>query len=362
MIVNRLEVQGFKRYGNLVKFDFPVNCGTLAILGSNEVGKSSLFQSIEFAFYGLKQKEALNKEDIITWGKDKTKVEMEFTIGNQRYLLQRELRINGSSKVKLVPIVNGMADLNSTISTIREVDDKINDLLDNDSFRKLLYIRQKDLDALKDLYKTQREQSLNKVMGIDIFDDATKLARSDRAELHLQLETKESKMKDAIEPHRKSYEDKLIEKEKLTLEIAKLKETSSTLESKVKDLEAKLAIQDWKLKYKNAKKLEKSTGENLHQVMKQQSDCEQKSQTLSKYVQTIDKYTPEYERLTKLCSKFQSAETKLNLKKQDLQNLQSKKLVLAQKAGLSAKCSEVDELQLTNEKRIQLRKSIRLLI
>ncbi|MCD6445593.1 hypothetical protein J7L49_02265 [Candidatus Bathyarchaeota archaeon] len=54
--------------------------------------------------------------------------------------------------------------------------------MDRDSFTKLVFIKQKDLDALKKLSKSSREQLVNKVMDI-VFDESVANVTNDVKEL-----------------------------------------------------------------------------------------------------------------------------------------------------------------------------------
>ena len=88
MIINRLLVEGFRAIGNKLDINFPER-GLIGIFGHNESGKSTIFDAIEFALFGLSIR-GISKEDRITWGKNKLKVTLEFTSGEKKYRIERE--------------------------------------------------------------------------------------------------------------------------------------------------------------------------------------------------------------------------------------------------------------------------------
>lgn len=177
MIIHQLQASGFGIIGEPINVNLPEK-GRIGILGQNESGKTTFFKAIEYALYGLKKGRTVesNRKNLITWGKNETKLQIDFTSGNNRYSLTRTFDINGHHRAVLTPIINGQKDRSSSIASIKSVEQKIGQItgMDRDSFTKLVYIKQKDLDALKELAKSKREQLVNKVMGIELFDDASK--------------------------------------------------------------------------------------------------------------------------------------------------------------------------------------------
>ena len=193
MIINRLSVEGFRTIGNKLDINFPES-GRIGIFGHNESGKSTIFDAIEFALFGLSIR-GIAKEDRITWGKNKLKVKLEFTSGEKKYRIERILSTR-SHKVKLVQLEGDVPLPDSEITSITSLEEFIEEIIgmDKDSYSKLIYIRQKELDALKDIPKRDREKLINKVIGIDIFDDAGSAASSDMKENKNELGNLETKL------------------------------------------------------------------------------------------------------------------------------------------------------------------------
>jgi DNA repair exonuclease SbcCD ATPase subunit len=145
-----------------------------------------------------------------------------------------------------VPIVDGRRIIDNTLTSLTEVESKVEQItgMDRESFTKLVYIKQKDLDALKDLVKTRREQLVNKVMGIELFDDAGKHVKDDSSQLASEIEKKTAELT-PVRDNAKSYEEKLASRASLQKEVADL---GTRLKKKKEALHAEkstLAAYDW---------------------------------------------------------------------------------------------------------------------
>jgi len=221
MIIHRLQASGFKIMRDTIELQFPEE-GRIGILGPNESGKTTLLEAIEYALYGLRRGGGIeeSRENIVTWGKEEAELEIVFTSGQDRFLLHRVFGVGGRHNARLIPLINGNKDVSNALSSLTEIEAKIEQLtgMDRDSFRKLVYIRQKDLDALKSLGKAEREKLVNKVMGIEVFDDATSQVKSDLSIVTEDLGKKEIEL-GAVKKNAEAYETYLTQKRELEEEI-----------------------------------------------------------------------------------------------------------------------------------------------
>ena len=108
-------------------------------------------EAMEFALYGLRRgrgaiEEA--KENIVTWGKEEAKVEVEFSSGRDRYKLSRSLNSRGHH-ARLASVAGGERNTSTYLTSLTEIESQIEHItgMDRESFTKLVYIKQKDLDA-----------------------------------------------------------------------------------------------------------------------------------------------------------------------------------------------------------------------
>ena len=90
--------------------------------------------------------------------------------------------------------------------------------MDRDSFTKLVYIKQKDLDALKTLSSTKREQLIDKVMGIEIFDEAASELKADTLLVEQDISSKEANLT-PVRANAKSFQGKLESKNGLQADL-----------------------------------------------------------------------------------------------------------------------------------------------
>ena len=101
MILNSISAQNVLKYKNLDLPDLPEQ-GIIAISGFNESGKSSIGETICFALFG--RTFSLVPEDvgkILLWGENHCSVTIDFTAGQDRYVLSRYLDKDGNHSAKL---------------------------------------------------------------------------------------------------------------------------------------------------------------------------------------------------------------------------------------------------------------------
>lgn len=324
MILNSLTVEGFRVIGNKIHIDFPEE-GRIGIFGPNEAGKSSFFDAIEFALFGLSLR-GIAKEDRITWGKNKLHVNLVFTSGEKKYQIERILTKKGSGHtVKFVRIENGSPVPDTEITTIRSVEEAIEEILgmDKDSYSKLIYIRQKELDALKDLQKQDRERLINKVIGIDVFDDAGNNANSDLRDEKRNQDTVETKL-EVLRANHDSYVKKSKEIEDLGHFISKLEFDVKEIKNREMELKKKLKQLEWIKEYNsqkeilNLKKLEfDSQSTNLNHFKSEKSD-------IQKYETIIGKVNPKFVGLSKIGHALEQKEELILREKEKLEDEKSK--------------------------------------
>ena len=123
-----LRTSGFKRLEIQEKLEFPD--GRLLIHGRNESGKSTLMETIHYAFYGmpLRPNKNAGNEDIICYGRDEAIVELEFSIDEAHYQVRRELK-KKKTNVHLLNKRETNGNLNRVATGARNVNREISEIL-----------------------------------------------------------------------------------------------------------------------------------------------------------------------------------------------------------------------------------------
>lgn len=356
MIIHQIRASGFRIIGEPIDIHFP-DQGRIGILGQNESGKTTLLQVIEYTLYGLRKGASPEgeRENLVTWGKSEAKLEVEFTSGQGTYNLQRVFGAKSGHRAILTPVVNGFRDKSSALTGLRDIETKIEQItgMDRDSFTKLVYIRQKDLDALKDLAKSRREQLVNKVMGIELFDDASAKVKDDVSNLKDHLEKMEIRLEN-VRKNKDDYDSKLKLKGELELEAVTKK---LDLDKKNKELDEAKKLQakyDWLNSHNSANDLICSLKSEMGQAEKDLdaiSGLEKKVQQLKT---TLSTYEPEFSELQSLNGKISEAERRLKDAERSYEDFGAKKQALIERLGLSSKDVQLLSSDLSKQKNRQL--------
>lgn len=363
MIIHSLRVSGYQIIGDPIQLIFPES-GRIGIYGENESGKSTLMEAVEFALYGLKKgrgaiEEA--KENIVTWGKEEAKVEVEFSSGKDRYRLSRSLSSRGHHG-RLVSASGGERNTQTDLTSLTEIESQIEHItgMDRESFTKLVYIKQKDLDALKDL-KTKREQLVDKVMGIEIFDDAAKHVKEDHGEVDTEILKKDVEL-NPIRKNAKLYEETLAQQNTLKKEINDVKER---LDAKTIELTSAKSISDsynWLFAFNSKTNLIESKTNERTRITSDTDSIARLRKDNTTYGNTIDTFKPEVNRLGTVREKLVNLETVLEQHNTTLNKLNSARDEAVKKQNLTGRELELSSHDLQKSKGSQLLQFMGLMI
>jgi len=356
LIIHRLKASAFKSIGDPISLELPEE-GRIGILGPNESGKTTLLEAIEYSLYGLRRGRAAeeSRENIVTWGKEEVRLEIEFTSGQERYLLRRALDIHGGHKARLIPIVDGKENSANAISSLTEIDAKIGQItgMDRDSFTKLVYVKQKDLDALKELAKARREQLVNKVMGIDVFDDAIAKAKLDLTTVEKDLEKKQLEL-ESVQRNAQAYEEKLAQKNKLQIEIADLRKRLQEKDDELSTAQDLLKGYDWLSAYTSSKGLLGSIEGQRSRIQQDIEAAADLKRQLETYQSLLAKYKPEVDKLEHLRTAFLTLQSRLEQSQSAVASLRARGNEVAIRTGLTGKERELLSQDLQAGKQRQL--------
>lgn len=188
--LKRLEAHNFKSLRS-VTLVFPER-GSVLIEGHNEAGKSTLFEAVYVALYGrplVGEDKAAKQEEVIQHGQSQAMVELSFSVGQQELTINRHFERGKSQQAKLIIQRPGVHP--EEINRVRAVDDRLlKELgnLDGDSLRNSCFVEQKELGRIEALSRLQREQAIQKLLGLERLTqlmDQFKFKREQERELNL---------------------------------------------------------------------------------------------------------------------------------------------------------------------------------
>jgi len=356
MIVRSLKASGFRIIGEPIDIHFPEE-GRIGILGQNESGKTTFLQAIEYALYGLRKGAGIEgeRENLITWGKNEAKLEIEFTSGQDTYVLRRVFGIRSGHRASLTPVVEGVKDRTTSITSLTDIESKIEQItgMDRDSFTKLIYIRQKDLDALRELAKSKREQLVNKVMGIEVFDDASAKVKTDVSNLEIEFEKMDLQL-DSVQKNKEQYETKLQQKAELEALTAALQQKLEQKQNQLDEAKKLLEKYEWLYAFNSTNELMHSLIGQLDEAKKDVEKTVALEEEIQGYRTTLTKYRPQVEKLETLQASFANLERRLEEEEASAESIETRREAILSKTGLTSKEIELLSQDLPAKKRRQL--------
>jgi DNA repair exonuclease SbcCD ATPase subunit len=168
ILLHRLVLTDFKQIASL-SLSFPER-GTILIEGHNEAGKSSLFEAVYFALYGealpkVKGDEKIKAVDMKRYGQDQMRVELEFSIHERRFVVERTVRANQKVRLECPHPDGGRETINSTSEANSRIQKEL--ALSNTALLNTCFVEQKKLDQLESLDKDKRRETINELLNIE---------------------------------------------------------------------------------------------------------------------------------------------------------------------------------------------------
>ncbi len=196
MILERLFIENYKQLRDPIELHPPE--GAIGVVGSNGTGKSTLFESVLWAFFGSKGGGPRFANESIPWSggstKDPTTVEVTLSTEGGSYTVRRRLKSGATSAEALdasgKTIATGTADVSRWIESnlLR---------MDRTAFEATFYARQKELRFFANDDGISRVRRISKLLGINNVETAQKLLRDDRNELRSEARVLENRLAEA---------------------------------------------------------------------------------------------------------------------------------------------------------------------
>ncbi|MFQ6027647.1 MAG: AAA family ATPase [Dehalococcoidia bacterium] len=182
MIPLRLNIRNFLCYReNVPELDF-AGLHVACLCGSNGHGKSALLDAITWSLWGKAR--GKTQDDLISYGADESRVELEFSARDTRYRVIRSharggaRRRSGVSDLQL-QLLDGEAAQPISGNSLRETQAKIEQIvgMDYDTFINSAFLLQGRADEFTNKTPADRKAVLSSILGLDIYDRIQAQAR-----------------------------------------------------------------------------------------------------------------------------------------------------------------------------------------
>lgn len=196
MILERLFIENYKQLRDPVEL-YPSE-GAIGVVGANGTGKSTLFESVLWAFFGARGGGPRFANESIPWSggatKDPTTVEVTLATSGGSYTVRRRLK-SGSTTAEAVD-ASGKTIATGTADVTRWVEENLL-RMDRTAFEATFYARQKELRFFAHDDGISRVRRISKLLGISSVEVAQKLLRDDRNELRSEARLLEGRLAEA---------------------------------------------------------------------------------------------------------------------------------------------------------------------
>ena len=165
---------------NVINFD--KLRGLTGIFSPNASGKSSILYTLLQGFFNNSNRTGgRNVADVIHKNKDEGFIEIEFSVDDKRYVIERHFKRNkrnpnrANNKVELFQIINGARVSISGEANVRETESVIRNLLGSyEEHTMTTFSQQFDVTRFIDHGQTNRKDLLARFLGLNVIDDLQK--------------------------------------------------------------------------------------------------------------------------------------------------------------------------------------------
>jgi DNA repair protein SbcC/Rad50 len=180
MIISRVQITNYKQYAGDHDITIP-SAATIGVIGANGVGKTTLFEAIEWALYGTGVASTKDIRPRGRAGNTQVNVTLDLPASGEQYIVERELRKSSTRAVvyKIEPdgeeaiIVQGAGPVTTYVQ-----DTLIG--LDHKAFTATFFTRQKELSFFGDLGESARRREVGKLLGLETIRLAQQKIGEDR--------------------------------------------------------------------------------------------------------------------------------------------------------------------------------------
>ena len=296
--LKRLQATNFKGLHS-IDVTFPER-GSVLIEGHNEAGKSTLFEAVYVALYGkplVGEDSRANQNEVIHHAQSRATVQLTFSIGTQELTILRSFERNKSQQVTLT--IQRPNESPEVINRVRPVEERIlKELgnLDGDSLRNSCFVEQKELGRIETLSLTQREQAIQKLLGLERLTKLTdqfKFKREQEREL-ITAEKRFSLARTQAEVLEETDREEALAERLDAIKVVSEVQWLTTLETQSVEVGQRLSACNVRIQEAN-KRLERCST-----LKEQVHSCEQARQQLMDARRTYDALTQKANELAQL--------------------------------------------------------------
>jgi len=174
--LKHLHIERFKAL-QTVDLHFPEKGGIL-VEGHNEAGKSTLFEALYVALYGVPlvgENTRPKLEEVVQYGAASAVVELTLCLDSREVMIRRELYRDKQPRASMT-ITTADEQVEKTTG-IRAVNERVLQEignLDRESLQNSCFVQQDDLGRLENLTRAEREQAMEKLLGLERFSHLKK--------------------------------------------------------------------------------------------------------------------------------------------------------------------------------------------
>ena len=343
MILERLYIENYKQLRDPVELYPPE--GAIGVVGSNGTGKSTLFESILWAFFGSRGGGPRFANESIPWSggstKDPTTVEVTLATDGGSYTVRRRLR-SGSTTAEAVDaagktIVSGTSDVTGWVEALLG--------MDRTAFEATFYARQKELRFFAHDDGISRVRRISKLLGISGVEAAQKLLREDRNDLRSEARVLESRLAEAdLDTLQEDLEGARNECRRLEGELEKISTEREAAEEELKFArEARAAMEtSYREHTRLTAELQRLEGER-ERAADRIAEAEKDLEDLAAAEEELGRLKPETARLPEVTSRLERLEEDRRSSEQRDRDRRECRLTQARVAAIERELSELLE-------------------
>ena len=188
MILAKVSIDNYKQYRGHHEFEIPGGA-TVGVIGANGVGKTTLFEAIEWCLYSPPAIAAKDIRPRGHGGLTKVSVVLERVDGKGQFIVERELK--RSSATAVIYHVDEQSETQVVVQGSRQVSAHVATKLiglSHVAFAATFFTRQKELHFFGDLGATDRRREVGKLLGLETIRSAQELIAVDRKQAQNEAE------------------------------------------------------------------------------------------------------------------------------------------------------------------------------